>query len=139
AALMSILENRQWPDEIRARAAISLGPVLEQVDIDGLEDTEDVPITEATFHRIQTSLRRVYVDGSTPKEVRRRVLEGSARAPESWHRDAIAAAYANDDEAWKLTAVFCMRFVKGFNGEIVEALNSRNPDIRYEAVVAAGN
>src|SRR5206468_264434 len=118
---------------------ITLVPVREQVDIEGFEDSEDVPITEATFHRIQKSLRRVYLDAGTPKEVRRRALEASARAPQSWHRDAIAAAFASDDEAWKLTAVFCMQFVKGFNDQILEALNSRNPDIRYEAVVAAGN
>jgi hypothetical protein len=41
-------------------------------------------------------------------------------------------------EVWRLTAVFCMRFVRGFDEQILEALDSRNPDIHYEAVCAAG-
>jgi HEAT repeat protein len=32
-----------------------------------------------------------------------------------------------------------MGFVNGFNAQIVEALGNKNPEIRYEAVVAAGN
>lgn len=139
AALIAILESGRQPEETRARAAISLGPVLEQVDIDHLEDSEGLSITEATFRRIQESLRRIYLDASAPKEVRRRALEGSVRAPETWHGDAIAAAFASKDEEWKLTAVFCMRFVKGFDDQILEALNSTDPAIHHEAVVAAGN
>ncbi len=61
------------------------------------------------------------------------------RAPQDWHRDAVRAAYGSDDEAWRLTAVFCMCYVRGFDAEILEALDSRNPDIHYEAVRAAGN
>jgi HEAT repeat protein len=139
AALIAVLENGGQPGEIRARAAISLGPVLEQVDIDRLDDSEDLPMTEATFRRIQESLRRIYVDASAPREVRRRALEGSVRAPQAWHGGAIAAAFASNDGAWKLTAVFCMRFVKGFDEQILEALTSTDPAIHYEAVVAAGN
>ena len=61
------------------------------------------------------------------------------RAPQDWHEDAIRAAYASGDEAWRLTAVFCMGFVRGFEEQILEALDTENPDIHYEAVVAAGN
>ncbi len=38
-----------------------------------------------------------------------------------------------------LTAVFCMGFVRGFNDQILEALEAKNQDIHYEAVCAAGN
>jgi hypothetical protein len=79
------------------------------------------------------------MDASAPKEVRRRALEGSVRAPQTWHREAIEAAFASDDDAWKLTAVFCMRFVKGFDDQILDALNSTDSGIHYEAVVAAGS
>ena len=145
AALLAIAENPQQPPDIRAKAAIALGPALEQSDIDGFEDIEgfedddDRPISEGAFHRIRESLRRIYLDGSTPKEVRRRVLEASVRAPERWHGDAARAAFAGDDQEWKLTAVFCMQFLKGFDEQILEALNSTDPDIHYHAVVAAGN
>jgi hypothetical protein len=52
------------------------------------------------------------------------VLEASVRAPQDWHLDAIREAYSSTDEAWSLTAVFCMRFVRGFNEQILEALES---------------
>jgi hypothetical protein len=141
AALLAIIENGGQPQELRARAAISLGPALEQVDTEGFDDAdaEDLPITEATFQRVQHALRAAYLDGSSPKELRRRALEASVRAPQPWHRDAVSAAFAGGDEEWTLTAVFCMQYVKGFDRQILEALNSTNPDIHYEAVVAAGN
>jgi len=138
-ALLSILRSGDKPEAVRGRAAISLGPVLEHADTEGFEDADDLPITERSFHRIQESLHKLYMDADVPKEVRRRILEASVRAPQDWHPHAIRAAYASDDEVWRLTAVFCMQFVRGFDEQILEALDSRNPDIQYEAVVAAGN
>ena len=138
-ALLSILASGERSAEVRGKAAISLGPVLEHADTVGFEDADDAPIAEGTYRRIRESLRRMYADAGVPKDVRRRILEASVRAPQDWHADAIRAAYRNDDAAWKLTAVFCMRFVRGFEEQILEALASTNPDIHYEAVVAAGN
>jgi hypothetical protein len=138
-ALLSIVGSGDEAEALRAQAAISLGPVLEQADTDGFEDPDDVPISEATFRRIQESLRTLYADADVPKGIRRRILEASVRAQQEWHPDAIRAAYASEDEAWRLTAVFCMRYVRGFDARILEALESKNPDIYYEAVCAAGN
>jgi HEAT repeat protein len=138
-ALMSILLSGHEPEDLRARAAISLGPALESAYIDGFDDPEYVPISEQTFIGIQKTLRKPYMDAGVPKEVRRRILEASVRAPQDWHRDAVRAAYSSDDEDWNLTAVFSMRFVRGFENQILESLDSTNPDIHYEAVCAAGN
>ena len=138
-ALLSILRSDDEPAKLRATAAIALGPVLEQSDLDGFEDPEDVPITEPTFHRIQELLRVLYLDEGVPKEVRRRVLEASIRSPQHWHQDAIRAAYSGDNEDWNLTAVFAMRWVRGFDDQILEALENENEEIHYEAVYAAGN
>jgi hypothetical protein len=38
-----------------------------------------------------------------------------------------------------LTAVFSMRWVRGFDDQILAALQSADPEIHYEAVNAAGN
>jgi hypothetical protein len=127
------------PEQLRARAAISLGPVLEHADTDGFEDPDDVPITEQTFHDIQDRLEKVYRDHSTPKEVRRRCLEASVRAANAWHEDAISSAYSSGDKEWMLTAVFSMRWVRGFDNQILQALKSDDPEIHYQAVNAAGN
>jgi len=139
ATLLTIAGSAGEPEQLRARATISLGPVLEQADTDGFEDPEDVPITERTFHNIQDSLEKLYRDNSTPKEVRRRILEASVRAPQTWHQDAIRHAYSSGDKEWMLTAVFSMRWVRGFDDQILLALKSGDPEIQYQAVTAAGN
>ena len=138
-SLMAIIRSAVEPEGLRARAAISLGPVLEQADIDGFDDPDDVPITQGTFRNIQDAFQKLYFDNSVPKEVRRRILEASVRAPESWHQNAIGTAYSSGDREWMLTAVFSMRWVRGFDDQILEALESADPDIHYEAVEAAGN
>ena len=138
-ALLSILRSGDESEELRGKAVISLGPALEHADTNEFEDPEDVPISEQTFSRIQESLRKLYMDAGAPKEVRRRILEASVRAPQDWHQGAVRAAYSSDDEDWKLTAVFCMRFVRGFDDQILESLDSENPEIHYEAVCAAGD
>ncbi|MCG6534371.1 MAG: hypothetical protein L7F78_06690 [Syntrophales bacterium LBB04] len=137
--LLSIASNGGEPDGLRGQSAISLGPVVECAYIDEFEDPEAVPISEETFRLIQESFRNLYRDADVPKLVRRRILEASVRAPHDWHKDAIRAAYYSGDEDWQLTAVFCMRFVRGFNKQILDALKSKNQDIHYEAVCAAGN
>lgn len=137
-ALLSILRGGDKTEMVRGRAAISLGPVLEHADTEGFEESDDLPITQRTFHEIQESLRKLYSDANVPNEVRRRILEASVRAAEDWHPDAVRAAFASDDEGWRLTAIFCMRFVRGFEAQILTALDNANPDIHYEAVLAAG-
>ncbi len=139
AVLLSILSNAGEQEELRASAAISLGPVLQHADEEEFVDPDDVPITQTTFHRIQGVFRKLYLDREVPKKVRLRVLEAGVRAPEEWHQDAIAEAYRRGDDDWKLTAVFAMRWVRGFDDQILEALKDTSEEIHYEAVVAAGN
>ena len=83
-------------------------------DIDGFEDPADVPISENKFHEIQEALCNLYLHTDVPKEVRRRILEASVRAPQDWHPDAIREAYASADEPWRphrrLLHAFCPRF-----------------------------
>jgi hypothetical protein len=138
-ALLTVVCSADEPDQLRARAAISLGPVLEQADTDGFEDPDDVPIHEPTFRNIQSSMEKLYLDDSTPKEVRRRILEASVRAPETWHQNAIKDAYSSGDKEWVLTAVFSMSWVRGFDDQILAALKSDDLEIHLEAVHAAGN
>jgi hypothetical protein len=138
-SLTAIVRSPDEPERLRAKAAIALGPVLEQAETDGFEDPDYVPITQRTFRNIQDSLQKLHFDNSIPKEVRRRILEASVRAPESWHQNAIRAAYSSGDKDWMLTAVFSMRWVRGFDDQILEALKSTDPEIHYEAVEAAGN
>ncbi len=136
--LLRIVGSGEETEGMRARAAIALGPALEYGDMDGFDNPEDVPITEGVFIETRESLRRLFFDAESPMEVRRRILEASVRAPMDWHEDAIRGAFATADDDWKLTAVFCMEYVRGFDKQILEALGSDNDDIHYQAVCAAG-
>jgi hypothetical protein len=142
--LLAVVRNKEEPEELRAEAAIAFGPVLEMASIEfdeelgEFDDPDSLPISEGQFHTIQDALRRVCDDPTAPKLVRRKVLEASVRAPSPWHQDAVRTAYTSGDPEWMLTAVFAMQFVPGFETEILEALNSSDPEIHYHAVVAAG-
>ena len=137
-ALLALVRDGAAPPRLRAQAAISLGPVLEYADTEGFEDEGEAPISEKTFHLIKEALRDLFRDATVPREVRRRILESCVRAPDEWHAGAVGAAHASDEEDWKLTAVFCMRYLRGFEREILEALGSRNREIQAEAIHAAG-
>jgi len=137
--LMSIVRAADEPEELRAKAAISLGPGLEHAYANEFDDPDDIRITERTFRNIQNLLHELYLDTGIPKEVRRRILEASVRAPEDWHKNAISSAYLSGDQDWMLTAMFSMRWIRGFDKQILDALKSANGEILYEAVRAAGD
>jgi hypothetical protein len=139
AALLTVLKSNDEPEELRGAAAISFGPALETADIDEFTEPEAVPISEACFDEVQDTLHKLYLDESLPKYVRRRILEASVRATADWHVPAIQAAYTSGDRDWMLTAVFAMNYIRGFNKEILESLESGDDDIHLEAVRAAGN
>ena len=69
ATLLSILGDATASVALRSQAALSLGPVLEQMDWDsyddfpglGVELPDDQPISEHTFHRIQQTLARPFI------------------------------------------------------------------------------
>lgn len=140
--LLELLLDPNTPASIRGAAAIALGPTLEAMDTYDPEDPVDAleePLVSGTVHRaMRQALHRTYLDADAPKEVRRRALEASVRSLETWHPGAIRAAYGSGDEDWKLTAVFGMRYVPDFQGEILETLESSHGPIRLEAIRAAG-
>ena len=94
---------------------------------------------EEKFQSIKKELQKLYTDANVPEIVRRKILEASSRAPEAWHQNATRAAYASGDPDWRLSAVYAMRSVDGFEAQIIESLGSDNPAVRYEAIMAAGN
>jgi hypothetical protein len=139
-ALLKIIQSKEEAPELRSQAAISLGPGLEESDLADETDPDDTPAFSAAFARkIQSTLLQLYSDSTVVKGVRRSVLEASVRNPQDWHSAAINNVYRSDDTEWRLTAVFCMRFIKGFESEILESLKNPDSEIHYNAIEAAGN
>ncbi len=138
-ALLDIAKDSQASVTLRCQAVNSLGPALESFDIYSDDSFEEVLISEDTFILLQKSLRKLYLDANVPERVRRRIMEASVHAPQGWHQNAVRAAYFCKDPDWKITSVFCMSFVKGFEDLILESLRTQNQNILYYAVRAAGN
>jgi HEAT repeat protein len=139
ATLAAIASDRNEPVELRASAAIALGPSLEYADIlDPEELADEEAFSAAAIKKVEASLRTLYDAPDTPDILRRAALEASVRAPRSWHEDAVRKAHDSTDPAWRLTAVFCLRYVDGFAPLILAALTSPEPELRYQAMCAAG-
>jgi hypothetical protein len=139
--VIDLIRSTDADEEVRARAAIALGPALEECELDGFDDSDldDPVLSQPLFEEAKKTLRSVYHDPSAPKIVRRRALEASIRAPQPWQEGAVRSSYLSGDEEWQVTAVFCMGFLDGFEAEIIEALQHDSYPILYEAVRAAGN
>ena len=137
--LLLITGNPHESEKMRGISVISLGTCLTHVDMMGFEDADDIMISEKTFNKIQETLHKLFMDTDTPTDMRRRILEVSVQAPQDWHIENVAKAFTSGEEIWRLTAVFCMRFIRGFDDQILEALSDKNADIHYQAVCAAGN
>src|SRR5215469_14781683 len=60
-ALTAIIRRPDEPAQLRAAAAIALGPVLEEANTFEFEDPDDVPITKRTFRNIQDWLHKLHV------------------------------------------------------------------------------
>ncbi|MFP4445508.1 MAG: hypothetical protein ACLFPD_04600 [Desulfosudaceae bacterium] len=149
-ALIAILRDAVEDAEVREQAVMSLGPGLEIAYLDDLDLVDDLPGEMADVERfsgistsllvwIQEDLSRLYRDAAMPEPVRHRILETSVRAPWDWHINAVNAAYHSSDKEWRLTAVFCMGYLAGFEAQLAEALHNPDPDIALEAVSAAVN
>ncbi len=149
-ALMTIIQDGRESEEVRCQAVIALGVGLEGAYLDevDLEDdflaeiNTDEIVESLSSHlliKIQEKLSRLYRDAEMPERVRRRILEASVRAPWDWHKNAVTAAYYSGDHDWRLTSVFCMGYLPGFNEELIEALRDPDREISLEAVGSALN
>lgn len=134
--LLAIAQTDDIAEHTRAKAIVSLGPLVAAANAEGFEHGNE-PITEELFDRILNALYDIHADRAAPKLLRQRALEAFAHAPENRLEHAIRAAYSADDD-WRATALSCMFHHNGFEREIIESLRSENLDIRAAAIRAAG-
>lgn len=137
---LDILTDPEEPPERRGEAVIKLGPGLQSVDERMSWADPSVFFSRDVFEEIDDTLRTMFFDASTPELVRRRILEAAVRCPGEWHEGAIRAAWQSDSSEWRVTALFSMDHVPGFEDEIRTTI--RRPDLPddllREAVRAAG-
>jgi len=143
AALLEIAES-DAAEEARAGAIVALGPVIEECGEDDFENAIDFgpetgpPVSRETFASISDRLRGLYGDERQPKLIRRRAFEVLIRDPQPWHREAIREHFASADDDWRITALFAMGHITGFEGEIAAAVKTAEGTLLAQAVSAAG-
>jgi hypothetical protein len=139
--LLRMIGDASLSEEVRSQAAISLGPALEDCDLADWEEDDEFgseTLSQEVFGEVQTALQALFARQDVPDHVRRCVLEASVRAENSWHEAAVRSAWADKDKAWRITGVFCMQYVTGFDKEILEAVHSSDEDLQMHGIVAAG-
>ncbi len=145
AEILAVLQSTAAP-ELRAAAAIALGPTLEVVDADldehGRVDASygEPVLSQRQFDRVTAALEELCRDPAQPELVRRRALEAAVRSPRPWQVPVVRKAWAGDSLPWRMSAVFAMAYLADvdFSAEIVAAFHSGTPELVREAVFAAG-
>lgn len=145
-ALADVLDDYDVDPEVRAAAAIAIGPTLEMCEWERDEDgTLDegpygAPLSNRVYQRVQSVLRRLAESPDTPKLLRRRAIEGSVRSPEDWHEAILRELWESGDVELRMTAVFGMPclYAVDFTAEIESALEAPEEELRAEAIYAAG-
>lgn len=124
---------RQDPSEmVRAAAAISLSRFTLQVALEELEGRRAQALQEALLQALQDPRETV--------DVRRRVIEALAYLDVAGLREIIEAAYSDDDDRVRASALFAMGRTcdKSWASIILGELTALEPEMRYEAARAAG-
>lgn len=132
-------------EDIRSDAIVALGPALEECGIEYMDEDEEepppgygAPLSREAFEEATAALRAIYEDASQPKLLRRRAIEVLVRDPQPWHADAIRRDFASGERDWRMTALFSMGWMSGFDRELLDTLRTADGDLLYEAVRSAG-
>jgi HEAT repeat protein len=144
-ALLDIAES-DAAEDVRDDAIIALGPVIEECGMDYHDEADfdfdpelGPPVSRETFASIVRRIRGLYDDEAQPKVIRRRAFEVLVRDPLPWLSQEIRDRFASADSDWRLTAVFAMGYVTGFETTIAETVSTAKGLLLLEAVRAAAN
>ena len=129
--------------EVRTHAISALGRYIFEGDAAAFEDWDDyeVSITPADYARVTEFLFRFAQDPEEAIEVRRYAIEALAfRSEDPNVLDLIEWAYHHSDRRLKVSALFSMarNGDPRWTDDILAELRSRDTEIQYEAVHAAG-
>ncbi len=143
---IDVLMNKANEDphsDVRTHAISALGRYVFEGDAAAFEEWDgyEVSITQDDYVRVTDFLFRIAQDPEEAVEARRYAIEALAfRAEDSDVLDLIEWAYHHEDRRLKVSALFSM----ARNGDprwteyILGELHSRDTEIQYEAVHAAG-
>jgi HEAT repeat protein len=118
--------------QVRAKAATSLGRFVLLGELREIDTEKAAVVSEA--------LLGVILSPNEDVEVRRRAVESIAYLSDERVREIIEAAYYDDDERMRVSAVFAMGRSADplWSSIVLKELESPYPEMRYEAARACG-
>jgi HEAT repeat protein len=118
--------------QVRAKAATSLGRFVLLGELREIDTEKAAVVSEA--------LLGVILSPNEDVEVRRRAVESIAYLSDERVREIIEAAYYDDDERMRVSAVFAMGRSADplWSSIVLRELESPYPEMRYEAARACG-
>lgn len=138
-----IAENKTEEFELRISAISAMAPIFEEVikpsyleTVSAIDAEEDIITIDSLTDAVK-AVKEIYFNIKEEEEIRRQALKTAVRVFDDWQIEAVRKAYAEDNVEWKSTAVFCMRYLEGFNKEILESIRSQNSEIKLNAIEAA--
>ena len=130
--LLNLLQTDEF-EAVRAAAAGALGRYIFEGELEELAEDKVAPIIAA--------LKNIYRDPTEPIVVRRRALEALGFLSDEDTSQLITQAYHHPDEQLRLSAVFAMGRsldAERWGAIVLEELVAPDPEMRFEAVRAAG-
>jgi HEAT repeat protein len=118
--------------EIRSAATTELGRFIL------LGEYEEIPAANAT--EAQETAIRIWNNAAEAIAVRRRALEAISNSGNEIVTSAIQAAYQDPNRLMRISAIFAMgrSYDHRWTATVLQELDNPDPEIRYEAIRAAG-
>jgi HEAT repeat protein len=129
-----LIDMVQWDEAygVRAAAVSALGRFLL------LGEYDELPTAEVT--RIQDIVVNILLDADEEVDVRRRALEAIANGSHEIVPEAIEEAYQSSEDKMRISSLYAMgrTYDRSWRKYVLDELGSSDPEMRYEAVRAAG-
>jgi HEAT repeat protein len=134
-ALIPVLIDMMQSDDdmdVRATAAMSLGHFVVLGEFGSLSPADVALMEEALAGAIN--------DAAEAEDVRARALESLGARSEPWVADLISDAYSSGSQRMQASAIHAMGRSCDVDWlpDVIEQLQSEEPELRYEAATAAG-
>lgn len=130
--LVHILKQDRFP-LVRAAAAATLGRFVLLGELGQIESAPAMLVEQALLQTINSPEEEI--------DVRRRAIESIAYSSEAGVRDIIEAAYYDEDDKMRCSAVFAMGHSADlfWRDLVITEIDSPDPEMRFEAARASGD
>ncbi len=135
--LIEIIENKDLSIKIRQEAMSNLASRLDMEIKRKILESKKISFSNNFMKNIEGFFKDMYFNESEDVFLRQACLIASAVFNRAWISEEVEKTYKLGGK-WKTYAIYAMKFVPGFNKEIIESLEDKNQENEIHAIIAAG-